>query len=77
MKLGMQPLQKPRKIWNIDNTKNKAGLITHYIDLNVQTKNIQRDMRFLVTNIRNEDIILGYLWLSTFEPQLVIWSVNP
>jgi len=42
-------------------------------------------------NIRNEDIILGYLWLSTFEPQfdwthavinehalpIVIWLVNP
>ena len=65
----MQPLQKPRKIWNIDNTKNKAGLITHYIDLNVQTKNICRDMRFLVMNIGNKDIILGYLWLSKFKPQ--------
>ncbi len=69
MKLGTQPLQKPRKIWNIDNMENKDGLITHYIDLNVQTKGICRDMRFLVTNIRNEDVVLGYPWLSTFEPQ--------
>src|SRR6266571_559086 len=69
MKLGVQPLQKPRKIWNIDNTENKAGLITHYINLNVETKHTHRDMRFLVTNIGNKDIILGYPWLSTFEPQ--------
>ncbi len=91
MKLGTQPLQKPRKIWNIDNTENKAGLIMHYIDLNIQTKKICRDMRFLVINIRNKDIVLGYPWLSMFEPQfdwthavineqalpIVIRSVNP
>ncbi len=69
MKLGTQPLQKPKKIWNIDNTENKDGLITHYIDLSVQTKNTHREMRFLVTNIGQEDIVLGYPWLSTFEPQ--------
>ncbi len=63
----------------------------HYIDLNVQMKNIRRDMRFLITNIGNEDIVLGYPWLSMFEPQfdwthavineqalpIVIQSVNP
>jgi len=91
MKLGTPPLQKLRKIWNIDNTENKAGLITHYIDLNVETKHTCRDMQFLVTNIGNEDIVLGYPWLSAFEPQfdwtntvineqalpIVIRSVNP
>jgi len=35
MQLGKRPLQKPQKIWNIDNTKNKAGLITHYVDLSI------------------------------------------
>ncbi len=91
MNLGMQPLQKPRKIWNINNTENKDGLITHYLELNIQMKGVCRNMRFLVTNIGNEDIVLGYPWLSTFEPQfnwtnavihekalpIVIQSVNP
>ena len=26
-------------------------------------------MRFLVTSLGNEDLILGYPWLTTFEPQ--------
>jgi hypothetical protein len=26
-------------------------------------------MRFLVTDLGNEDLILGYPWLATFEPQ--------
>jgi len=91
MNLGTRTLQQPRKIWNINNTKNKDGLITHYLELNVQTKGLRRDLHFLVTNIGNEDIVLGYPWLTTFKPQfnwtnaviretalpIVIQSVNP
>jgi len=39
------------------------------LNLNIQTKGICRDIRFLVTNIGNKDIVVGYPWLSTFEPQ--------
>ncbi len=91
MKLGKQPLQKPRKIWNIDNTANLAGEITHYIILEVQTKGVRKNMQFLITNIGNEDIILGYPWMAAFEPQftwkngvidekelpIILRSVNP
>jgi len=92
MKLGKRPLQKTRKIlWNIDNTPNQAGEITHYITLEVQTRRIKRVIQFLVTNIGNEDIILGYPWMAAFEPQftwkngviherelpVILRSVNP
>jgi len=91
MKLGKRPLQKPRKIWNIDNTANQAGPITHYITLNIQTRGIQKTIQFLVTNIGSEDIVLGYPWMAAFEPRftwkngvinkrelpVIIRSVNP
>src|SRR6266702_4668045 len=91
MTLGKRPLQKPQKIWNIDNTPNQAGAIMHYIDLNVQTGGIRKTIQFLVTNIGNEDIVLGYPWMAAFEPKftwkngvinekelpIVIRSVNP
>jgi len=91
MKLGKRPLQRPRKIWNINNTANQAGEITHYITLDIQTKGIRKTIQFLVTNIRNEDIILGYPWMAAFEPQftwrngvinkkelpIILQSVNP
>jgi len=91
MKLGKRPLQKPQKIWNIDNTANQAGHITHYVDLNIQTNGIRKTIRFLITNIGHEDIVLGYPWMATFEPQftwgcgvihekvlpIIIRSVNP
>ena len=46
MRLKLAVLEGPHKIWNADNTKNKEGMITHYLDLDVETKSICKDMRF-------------------------------
>ena len=67
--LGTQKLEHSRKIWNIDGTNNKAGQIMDYVDLNVQTGKKQNKMRFLITDLGHEDLILGYPWLATFEPK--------
>jgi hypothetical protein len=44
MGLGPQELSTPKKIFNIDNTTNKSGKITHYLNLNVCTKGIYKEM---------------------------------
>ena len=67
--LKMTPLEKPKQIYNIDNTSNKVGSITHLLKLKVTTKGQDKVMRFLVTDIGNEDVLLGYPWLATFEPK--------
>jgi hypothetical protein len=91
MGLGLQKLPNPKKIYNIDNTSNRSGMITHYLDLNVCTCGIHKEMRFLVTDIGHEEILLGYPWLATFEPKfnwrsavideqvlpIIISSINP
>jgi hypothetical protein len=91
MGLGMKELPTPRKIFNIDNTTNKSGKIMHYLDLDVYTKGIHKEMHFLITDIGSEDILLGYPWLASFEPSsvgdtplstnetlpVIISSVNP
>jgi hypothetical protein len=91
MGLGVRELPTPKKIFNIDNTTNKSGMIMHYLDLDVCTKGIHKEMRFLITNIGSEDLLLGYPWLTTFEPRfnwrsavidkhvlpVVISSINP
>ena len=53
VQMGLWPAQlnKPCKIWNLDNTENKAGMVTHYLDLDVETKGIHKEMHFLITNI--------------------------
>jgi len=67
--VGMQELEHPMKIWNIDGTTNHVGRLTHFVDLLVQTKGQEKKMRFLVTDLGVEDVILGYPWLAMFEPQ--------
>jgi hypothetical protein len=67
--LGTQKLERPKKIWNIDGTNNKAGLIQDYVDLEVRTGDKEKQMRFLITDLGLEDLILGYPWLAAFEPQ--------
>ena len=39
------------------------------MDLNVQTGKKQNKMRFLITDLGNEDLIPGYPWLATFKPK--------
>jgi hypothetical protein len=91
MGLGLQTLPTPKKIFNIDNTTNKSGMITHFLDLNVRTNGTNKEMRFLVTDIGHEEVLLGYPWLATFEPRfnwrsavideqtlpIIISSINP
>ena len=67
MGLGTKELATPKKLFNVDDTMNRAGMITHYIDLDVYTNGIHKEMRFLVSDIGKEDALLGYPWLATFE----------
>ena len=70
MKLGTIPLAQLHKIWNIDNMENKAGCITHFTMLDVQTKGKHTEMTFLITDVGNKDMVLGYPWLATYEPKV-------
>ena len=69
LRMGMQELECPMKIWNIDGMTNKAGKLMHFVNLLVQTKGQEKKMRFLVTDLGVKDVILRYPWLSTFKPQ--------
>jgi hypothetical protein len=76
-RLGLQSLRldQARKIWNIDGTNNRAGMITDYVDLNIQSGSQNVKMRFLVTDLGLDDLILGYPWLARFEP-VFSWKVG-
>ena len=70
MKIRTLQLKKPQTIWNINGTHNKAGAITHFVDLQVQCGTRIKDMKFLVTNLGEDEIVLGYPWLAAFEPNI-------
>jgi hypothetical protein len=69
MGIGLRTLDKPKNIFNIDNSTNRAGQITHYTTLAVTTAGTTKELRFLITDIGREDVLLGYPWLATYEPR--------
>lgn len=48
---------------------NQEGDITHFTDLNIQTSQKKLTLHFLITNLGQEEAILGYPWLTTFKPK--------
>ena len=37
LRLGTSLLDQPKKLFNVDDTQNKAGSVTRYVDLSVAT----------------------------------------
>jgi hypothetical protein len=70
MKIGALDLKYPKVIWNIDSTQNKSGMITKFADLQVRCGDKTEVMTFLVTNLGEDKIVLGYPWLAVFQPKI-------
>ena len=58
-KIALAPLDKNITPLNVDRTKNKSGVIRHYTWLNLKIRKQNVPTRFLVTNLRKKEIILG------------------
>jgi hypothetical protein len=70
MKIGSLQLKRPRTIWNIDGTHNKSGTIKSFVDLQVRCGSRIEEMKFLVTDLGEDEIILGYPWLAAFQLEI-------
>jgi hypothetical protein len=70
MKIGKRDLPKPRTIWLMHGKRNKERHITEYVDLLVRCGDKSKELRFLVTDLGEEEIVLGYPWLKVFKPKI-------
>jgi hypothetical protein len=70
LKLGSKKLSEPIRLRNIDGTYNQSGSVTHFIDLLVNRGGRKITQQFYVTNLGSDRIILGYLWLRAFNPDI-------
>jgi len=70
LRLGITKLPQQQKIFNVDGTENKAGLIKHCVHLYIKYGNQQKQSKFFVTNLGKEQAILGYPWLEEFNPEI-------
>src|SRR6266702_3936088 len=73
LKIGYLLVENPIKIWNVDGTHNKDRAISHFMDLQVRTGTETKTLRFLITNLGRDEVILGYPWLTAFEP-VIHWK---
>jgi hypothetical protein len=70
LRLSVKRLVTPRKIYNIDDTANKKGDIQFFTDLEVRTGEKRTKMRFFLTDLGNQQMILGYPWFAAVQPKI-------
>jgi len=70
LKLPIKWLQNPRKLYNVDRTKNKSGDLQFYTDLSVQTGDIRQILQFFLTDLGEHKAILGYPWFAATQPKI-------
>ena len=70
LKLPIQSLQQPCKIFNIDGTTNKSGELKYFTDLKVQTGLNRSKLPFFLMDLGENKAILGYSWFAAVQPKI-------
>jgi hypothetical protein len=70
LKLGTRKLKEPVRLRNINGMYNQSGSVRYFIDLLISCEGRKVMQRFYVTNLGSDKIILGYLWLHAFNPDI-------
>src|SRR5260370_16136607 len=63
-------MDEPRKLLNVDGTKTKSGELHHYTDLQVQTGTNHTNLRFYLTELGEQKVILSYPWFAAAQPRI-------
>jgi hypothetical protein len=68
--VGTIKLSLPHLVYNVDGTQNQAGTLTEYCTLCCLIGDKESLQHFYITNLGRDCILLGYPWLSEFNPQI-------
>ena len=69
-RLSTWKLQCAIPVFNVDGTRNEAGLITEIVDTILWYKGHMEHTSFAVTNLGKQDIILGFTWLQEHNSEI-------
>jgi hypothetical protein len=70
LRLPIQRLASPRKLYNVDGTSNQSGDLLYYTNLSVQTGDKQINLRFFLSNLGENKAILRYPWFAAMQPKI-------
>jgi hypothetical protein len=68
LRLPIQHLKEPRKLFNVDGTPNQSRELQYFADLQVQTGTQCQTLQFFLSNLGENKVILGYPWFAAFQP---------
>ena len=63
-------LENPYHVINADSTPNKAEQITEYVQAYIEIGSYKTTQHLFVTNLRNKEMIIGYLYLYKHNPYI-------
>jgi len=66
----LKKLERLVRIRNVDETGNSGELVTHEIEVNVYYQGHVERMKLDVCNLERTEVILGILWLATYNPEI-------
>ena len=66
--LPIQKLTEERRLFNVDGTQNRAGLLKYFTDVTTRTGERSTRLRYYLTDLGENQIILGYLWFASAQP---------
>ena len=70
LNLPIKRLPEERPLYNVDGTINRGGQLKYYTDLNTRTGTERRTMRFFLTELGENKVILGYPWFASMQPKI-------
>jgi len=68
--LPIKTLPQLRKLYNVDSTRNQAGDLKYYVNLNTRTGLKNTNLRYFLTDLGDHKVILGYPWFTTAQPKI-------
>ena len=69
MNLPIQRLTQERRLFNVNGTPNKAGTLKYYTDIVTRTGTKRTRLRYFLTDLGDNQVILGYPWFASAQPR--------
>jgi hypothetical protein len=70
LSLLIKRLEKPRRLFNVDGTENKAGSLQFYANVSLQTGTQHTNHCLFLLDLGEHKVILGYPWFATTQPKI-------
>jgi hypothetical protein len=68
--LPIKTLKEPRRLFNVNGTPNRTGDLKYYMDLTTRTGQSSKTLRYFLSDLGDNKVILGYPWFVAAQPKI-------